>query len=130
MAGLGNPIILEVSTERDVSLAAAQWTLIITLIVGAVVARRCVSRHRRRPAAPAGAGRRRWLVVARAASLIGAVVPTFAGLLAARALQGLGYAMVPLTVAIAREWLTGSVLARTLGVLSTSIASASGSGTR
>jgi hypothetical protein len=30
--------------------------------------------------------------------------------------------MVPLTVAIAREWLTGSVLARTLGVLSTSIA--------
>jgi MFS family permease len=30
--------------------------------------------------------------------------------------------MVPLTVAIAREWLTGSLLARTLGVLSTSIA--------
>jgi MFS family permease len=30
--------------------------------------------------------------------------------------------MVPLTVAVAREWLTGPVLARTLGVLSTSIA--------
>jgi MFS family permease len=30
--------------------------------------------------------------------------------------------MVPLTVSIAREWLSGSVLTRTLGVLSTSIA--------
>ena len=49
------------------------------------------------------------LAVVAAGSLIGAVVPTFAGLLTARALQGLGYAMVPLTVAIAREWLTVSV---------------------
>jgi MFS family permease len=119
VAGLGNPIILEVSTERHVSLAAAQWTLIITLLV-AVVATPVVSRiadGRLRRQALIGA-----LAVVAAGSLIGAVVPTFAGLLTGRALQGLGYAMVPLTVAIAREWLTGSVLARTLGVLSTSIA--------
>ena len=119
VAGLGNPIILEVSNERHVSLAAAQWTLIITLLV-AVVATPVVSRiadGRLRRQALIGA-----LVVVAAGSLIGAVVPSFPGLLAGRALQGLGYAMVPLTVAIAREWLTGSVLARTLGVLSTSIA--------
>jgi MFS family permease len=119
VAGLGNPIILTVSRERHVSLAAAQWTLIITLLV-AVVATPVVSRiadGRLRRQALVGA-----LAVVAAGSLVGAVVPTFAGLLTARALQGLGYAMVPLTVAVAREWLTGSVLARTLGVLSTSIA--------
>ncbi|TFV78137.1 MFS transporter [Blastococcus sp. CT_GayMR20] len=119
VAGLGNPIIVEVSVERDVSLAAAQWTLIITLLV-AVVATPVVSRI------ADGRLRRQALVAALAivalGSLIGAVVPTFAGLLTGRALQGLGYAMVPLTVSIAREWLSGSVLDRTLGVLSTSIA--------
>ncbi|UOY01807.1 MFS transporter [Blastococcus sp. PRF04-17] len=119
VAGLGNPIIVEVSVERQVSLAAAQWTLIITLLV-AVVATPVVSRiadgRLRRQALVAS------LLVVALGSLIGAVVPTFAGLLTARALQGLGYAMVPLTVSIAREWLSGSVLDRTLGVLSTSIA--------
>jgi MFS family permease len=119
VAGLGNPIIVSVSVERQVSLAAAQWTLIITLLV-AVVATPVVSRvadgRLRRQALVAA------LVVVALGSLIGAAVPTFAGLLTGRALQGLGYAMVPLTVAIARDWLTGSVLARTLGVLSTSIA--------
>jgi MFS family permease len=119
VAGLGNPIILEVSVDRDVSLAAAQWTVIITLLVG-VVATPVVSRiadgRMRRQALIAS------LAVVALGSLIGAAVPSFPGLLTARALQGLGYAMVPLTVAIAREWLTGSLLARTLGVLSTSIA--------
>ena len=32
VAGLGNPIVLTVATERHVSLPAAQWTLIITLL--------------------------------------------------------------------------------------------------
>jgi MFS family permease len=119
VAGLGNPIILEVSVERHVSLAAAQWTLIITLLVG-VVGTPVVSRiadGRLRRNALLGS-----LVVVAVGSLIGALVPSFAGLLTARALQGLGYAMVPLTVSIAREWLSGAVLHRTLGVLSTSIA--------
>jgi MFS family permease len=119
VAGLGNPIILEVSKERHVSLAAAQWTLIITLLF-AVVATPVVSRvadGRLRQQALVAA-----LAVVAVGSLIGAFVPTFPGLLTARTLQGLGYAMVPLTVAIARERLTGPVLARTLGVLSTSIA--------
>jgi hypothetical protein len=36
VAGLGSPIIYEVSVTRDVSIADAQWGLIATLIVGAV----------------------------------------------------------------------------------------------
>lgn len=119
VAGLGSPIVLEVSVERHVSIAAAQWTLIITLLVG-VVATPVVSR------VADGPWRRRMLIgallVTATGCLVGALVPTFAGLLGGRALQGFGYAMVPLTVSLAREHLSGAVLHRTLGVLSTSIA--------
>jgi MFS family permease len=119
VSGLGNPLILQVAETRHVSLAAAQWTLIITLLVGVVVTP-VVSRL------ADGRLRRTVLVAALATvatgSLVGAAVPTFAGLLTGRALQGLGYAMVPLTVSIAREHLRGPRLDRTLGVLSTSIA--------
>jgi len=119
VAGLGSPIVLEVSTERHVSLASAQWTLIITLLVG-VVGTPVLSRiadGRLRRGVLIGA-----LLTVSVGSALGALVPTFAGLLGGRALQGFGYAMVPLTVSIARERLTGPVLDRTLGVLSTSIA--------
>lgn len=119
VAGLGSPIVLEVSTQRDVSIAAAQWTLIITLLVG-VVATPVLSRisdGRWRRGVLIGA-----LLTVSVGGLVGALVPTFPGLLAGRALQGFGYAMVPLTVSIARERLHGAQLDRTLGVLSTSIA--------
>jgi MFS family permease len=119
VAGLGSPIVLEVARERGVSIEAAQWTLTITLLVG-VVATPVVSRlgdgHRTRPVLVAS------LLVVAGGSLCAAAVPTFAGLLAGRALQGLGYAMVPLTVAIARLHLQGARLVRTLAVLSTSVA--------
>ncbi len=119
VAGLGSPIVLEVSTERHVSLASAQWTLIITLLVG-VVGTPVLSRvadGRLRRGVLVGA-----LLAVSVGSALGALVPTFPGLLSGRALQGFGYAMVPLTVSIARERLSGPLLDRTLGVLSTSIA--------
>ncbi len=119
VAGLGSPIVLEVSVERDVSIAAAQWTLIITLLVGVVVTpvlSRLADGVRRRGVLVAA------LAVTAAGCALGALVPTFSGLLAGRALQGFGYAMVPLTVSIAREHLHGLALYRTLAILSTSIA--------
>jgi MFS family permease len=119
VAGLGSPIVLEVARERGVSIEAAQWTLTITLLVGVVgtpVVSRLGDGHRTRPVLVTA------LVVVGAGSLLAAAVPTFAGLLGGRALQGLGYAMVPLTVAIARQHLTGARLTRTLAVLSTSVA--------
>ncbi|MFW6773925.1 MFS transporter [Nocardioides sp. CPCC 205120] len=118
VAGLGSPIVFEVSKERDVAIPDAQWTLIVTLVVG-VVGTPVLSRladGRRRRQLLVGA----LLVVAAGSAL--ALVPTFPSLLAARSFQGFGYAMVPLTVSIAREQLQGVVLARTLGVLSTSVA--------
>jgi MFS family permease len=104
VAGLGSPIVLEVSTQRHVSIASAQWTLIITLLVG-VVGTPVLSRladGRLRRGVLIGA-----LLTVSLGALVGALVPTFPGLL---------------TVSIARERLQGHVLDRTLGVLSTSIA--------
>lgn len=118
VAGLGSPIVYEVSVTRGVTVADAQWGLIVTLVVGAVctpvLSRLADGRLRRNLLVGS-------LLVVTLGSLV-ALVPTFAGLLTARSLQGFGYAMVPLTVSIAREQLEGAVLARTLGVLSTSVA--------
>lgn len=119
VAGLGSPIVLEISVDLEVSIASAQWALILALLVGVIftpiVSR--VSDGPRRRAVLLGA---LWLTSLGCA--LGALVPSFAGLLGGRALQGFGYAMVPLTVSIAREHLTGRTLATTLGVLSTSVA--------
>ncbi|MDT9591629.1 MFS transporter [Nocardioides zeae] len=118
VAGLGSPIVFEVAQDRDVAIPDAQWSLIVTLIVGVVgtpvLSRLADGRLRRNLLVVA------LLLVAGGSAL--ALVPTFPALLAARCFQGFGYAMVPLTVSIAREQLSGPVLARTLGVLSTSVA--------
>lgn len=118
VAGLGSPIVYEVSLTRDISIPDAQWTLIVTLLVG-VVCTPILSRL-------ADGRLRRGLLIGALLTVAGgsllALVPHFGALLGARSLQGFGYAMVPLTVSIAREQLSGPVLARTLGVLSTSVA--------
>jgi MFS family permease len=119
VAGLGSPIVLEVSVDLGVSIASAQWILILALLVG-VVCTPIVSRISdgpRRRAVLLGA-----LLLTAAGCALGALIPSFGGLLASRALQGFGYAMVPLTVSIAKEHLRGRQLTTTLGVLSTSVA--------
>jgi MFS family permease len=119
VAGLGSPIVLEVAHQTGVSIEAAQWTLTIALVIG-VVATPVLSRlgdgHRTRSVLVGS------LLGVGVGSAVAALVPSFSGLLVGRALQGLGYAMVPLTVAIARVHLTGRRLAGTLAVLSTSVA--------
>jgi MFS family permease len=123
VAGLGNPILVEVADRLSVSLEAAQWTLTMTLLVGGlvtpIVSRVADGRHRK--SALIGA-----LATIAVGSLIGAAVPTYAGLLVARALHGLGYSLVALTVGIAREHLAGARLQRTMATLSTSLAAGVG----
>ena len=123
VSGFGTPLIPEVARVHDVSLEAAQWSLTVTLVVGAVTTP-VVSRL--------GDGRRRRLVlvvtltVVALGGLVAAAIGTFPGLLAGRALQGLGYGLVPLTIGVAREHLVGPVLRRTLALLSISIAVGAG----
>jgi MFS family permease len=119
VSGFGTPLIPEVARVEDVSLEAAQWTLTMTLVVGAITTP-IVSRL--------GDGRRRRhvlvgiLAAVAFGGLVAAAIETFPGLLAGRALQGLGYGLIPLTIGVAREYLAGTVLRRTLALLSTSIA--------
>lgn len=118
VAGLGSPIVYVVSVDRGVPIVDAQWMLIVTLVVGVVgtpvLSRLSDGRLRRELLVGA-------LVVVAAGSLL-ALLPSFSAVLVARCLQGVGYAMVPLTVSIARAHLDGARLASTLGILSTSVA--------
>jgi predicted MFS family arabinose efflux permease len=105
---LGTPLIPTIATAQHVSLGAAQWLLTVTLLVGAV-------------AAPVlgrlgdGSARRKVLLLTIAAVAAGEVVaaaaPTFGVLLAGRAVQGVGLAITPLGLAVARSHLPPARLA-------------------
>lgn len=123
VAALGTPLIPTVARLYGVSLDAAQWTLTISLLVGVVVTP-LVSRL------ADGGKRRRLLMITLAFICLGgvlaAVATSFPVLLVARALEGLGYAIIPLGIGIARQYLTGPRLTTALIALSLSLAVGSG----
>jgi len=100
VGSLGAPLITRVATTYDVSLAAAQWTLTITLLSGAV-ATPLVGRL--------GSGPRRrattltTLAVVTAGSVCTVVPGPFALLIVGRAAQGVGLGLTALLMATARE---------------------------
>jgi predicted MFS family arabinose efflux permease len=100
VGSLGAPLLETVVRVDHVSVGASQWTLTISLLVGAVVTPvlgRIGQGYCRKPV----------IVAVTAAVLLGcilAALPTgFAGLLVGRGLQGVGLAIVPLSVAAARD---------------------------
>lgn len=117
VAGLGNPLIHEASVARGVPVVDAQWVVIATLLVGAVATPVLGRLADGRAAKAVLVGTLLLLAVGSAVAL----VPTFPALITARAIQGVGYSLVPLTVALARVHLSGPVLARTMAVLSVSV---------
>lgn len=102
VGSLGAPLITSVATTLRVSLDAAQWTLTIALLTGAVatpVLGRLGTGARRRPVVLGTLG-------AVAAGSVLTVLPLPLGiLLAGRATQGCGLALTPLMMAAAREHL-------------------------
>ena len=119
---LGTPLIPDIAADQGVSLHAAQWMLTITLLVGAVTTP-ILGRL------GDGPGRRRVLLVGLAAvclgSLVAATADSFGQLLVGRALQGVGYGTVPLTIAIARRELSPLALRKAIATLSITVVSAS-----
>jgi MFS family permease len=97
---LGAPLVPVIARSEHVSPETAQWTLTVTLIVGAV----CTPVFGR-----LGDGRhpRRWLLVAMglvaAGAALSAVAPNFEILLAGRALQGIAYGILPVCLSLLRE---------------------------
>ncbi|MFL6072663.1 MAG: MFS transporter [Mycobacteriales bacterium] len=104
IGGLGAPLIPTVARVEHVSLAAAQWTLTIPLIVGAVTTPLLgrLGDGPRRRAVVIGT-----LAVGVAGGVLTALPLGFAALLTGRGLQGTGLGLTSLAIAIARDHLEG-----------------------
>ena len=100
ISSLGAPLVPTIATVDHVSLTDAQWSLTITLLVGAVatptMGRLGDGPHRRRVILGATA-------VVLAGSVLAALPLGFGFLVAGRGLQGVGLGLVPLAIATARD---------------------------
>ncbi|MEU6520266.1 MFS transporter [Streptomyces sp. NPDC046978] len=100
VSSLGAPLVPTIAAEEHVSLNDAQWSLTVTLLVGAVVT----------PVMGRlgdGPRRRKVIIGALVAVLTGCVLAAlplgFGTLVTGRALQGLGLGLTPLAIATARD---------------------------
>jgi MFS family permease len=115
VSSLGAPLIPRLAQSLDVSLSSAQWALTATLVVAAVasplVGRLGDGRHRKTV-----------IVVCLGLVVLGGALAALASslivLIVGRALQGLGLALMPLTMAAAREVLPKEQAGRAIAALS------------
>lgn len=123
VSSLGAPLVPSIATRYDVPLATAQWILTSTLIAAAATTPaigRWGSGRLRRPVV-LGA-----LAIVLAGAVLAALPLGMGALIAGRAAQGLGLAVAPLTLAVARNVWTGDRLVSRLSLLS--IATVAGAG--
>jgi MFS family permease len=125
VSSLGAPLVPSIAEAYDVRLTTAQWSLTATLLAGAVatpVVGRFASGRLRRPTILAG------LVVVTLGTAL-AIVPTSYGVLVAgRAMQGVGMALLPLAIAVARDALEGERMTRAIALLSVTTVAGAGLG--
>jgi len=125
ISSLGAPLVPAIARETGASLADAQWTLTITLVVGAVatpvVGRLGDGPHRR----PVVLG---VLAVVVAGGVLAALPLGLGWLIAGRALQGFGLGLTPLAIATARDALSGERARSTAAALSITTAAGLGLG--
>lgn len=103
VSSLGMLLVPSVTAEFDVPVSTAQWMLTINLLVGAVatpiMGRLADGPHTRRLLLTS-------LGVIFVGSVVAAAAPNFGVFLLGRALQGLLYGTVPITIALARRHLS------------------------
>lgn len=125
ISSLGAPLIPSISDDLHVSLSAAQWSLTATLLIGVVsspVMGRLGDGPYRRETILGG------LAVVTAGSVIAALAPSLAWLVAGRAMQGVGLGLVPLGMATARDELPPERAVAAIGLLSVGGAAGVGAG--
>lgn len=123
VGSLGAPLITAVAADYHVSLAAAQWTLTIPLLSGAVstpVLSRLGSGPRRRAVVICT------LTIVAAGGALTALPVPFPALLIGRAAQGVGLGLTALMMAVARDHLSERRSAGAIALLS--VASTAGIG--
>ncbi|GAA1854374.1 MFS transporter [Brevibacterium marinum] len=123
VSSLGMLLVPTISSEFHVTISTAQWMLTINLLVGAIVTpvmgRLSDGPHKKRLLVGA-------LTTILVGSIIAALADTFAVFLIGRALQGLSYGIVPMTIALARRYMP--VERSTQGIASLSVTVATGMG--
>lgn len=125
VSSLGAPLVPSIAAAYDVHLNDAQWALTSTMLAGAVatpVVGRLGSGRLRRPVVLGG------LVVVALGTALAALPLGFGALVAGRALQGLGLALVPLALAIARDVVAPERLGPTIALLSVTTVAGAGFG--
>lgn len=123
VTSLGGSLVPVVAREYDVSLGAAQWILTGPMLVGAIatpVLGRLGGTGRRRPVILASLG-----LVALGLGLT--TLPTrFPGLVVGRLFQGIGIALLPLALAVARDNLPRRRATKALALLSVTTTAGAG----
>ena len=115
VSSLGAPLVPTIAHETHVSLADAQWSLTISMLMGAVatptMGRLGDGRYRREVVLLT-------LAVVTLGCVLAALPLSFAWLLVGRALMGIGLGLTPLAMATARDALEGEHVQRTVALLS------------
>lgn len=119
MTSLGAPLVPSVADAMHVSLSTAQWILTAALLTGGlstpVLGHLADGPHQRAVVLST-------LTVLLCGSVLALVAPTFVVLVIARALQGCGFGIVPVTMAIARRHQAAPHAVRTVATLSVTTA--------
>ncbi len=125
VSSLGAPLVPSIADEYDVPLSTAQWILTATLVTAAATTSllgRWGSGRLRRPVILGS------LLAVLAGTVLAALPLTIGTLIAGRALQGLGLAIAPLALAVAREAWSGPRLASRLSLLGVAAITGAGLG--
>lgn len=125
ISSLGVLLIPTIAQAQDVSLPAAQWVLTVNLLVGSaatpVLGRLADGGHPRRVLLAT-------LGVVVVGSLLAATASNFGVLLLGRALQGLTYGIIPVTMTLARAYLPPRRVGHGIAALSVTAATGIGLG--
>src|SRR5215218_7152985 len=125
ISSLGAPLVPAIAETMRTSLPHAQWSLTVTLLVGAVatpvVGRLGDGRHRRTVVLAV-------LGVVTVGGALAALPLGLGWLVVGRGLQGFGLGLTPLAIATARDALQGRRAASTISALSITVAAGLGLG--
>jgi predicted MFS family arabinose efflux permease len=125
VSSLGMLLVPSISREMEVPVSTAQWMLTVNLLVGAVatpvMGRLSDGPHKKRLLLLA-----LWIILA--GSVMAAAAPSFTVFLVGRALQGLTYGIVPVTIALARRYVAVDKVRFSISSLSVTVATGLGVG--
>ncbi|MCU1482284.1 MAG: putative transporter [Subtercola sp.] len=125
VSSLGMLLVPTISREMGVTISTAQWMLTINLLVGAIatpiMGRLSDGPHKKRLLIVS-------LLIILAGSIMAAIAPNFTVFLIGRALQGLTYGIVPVTISLARRYLPESKVGFGISSLSVTVATGIGIG--